>query len=782
MSVAADQIVLTGLGLSTCLGADARDTWSAVRAGRCGWGPLTVLEGTNGECHGGEAVALDPPGEGRREVRYLRRVVAEALRDAGVAPGVTYAPDRCASVLGTTLHGMRSAGEFLRGADAAVLADFLAAPVMSGALAGLPLTGPRITTCAACSSGLASVGLGMTLLAAGQADLVIVGGYDVMSEYAYAGFSSLRLIARGPVRPFSAGRDGMNIAEGYAALILERAADAARRGARPLVVVRAVAGSSDCHHLTHPHPQGEGAARAIRSALEAAHRNADAIGLVSAHATGTPGNDEAEYTSLDAVFGERLDRVPVVAFKSHLGHALGGAGAVELALTTLSLRDQVVPPTAGARAQDVEFPRLRLTSGAQRPAHLEAALSLSLGFGGANSAAVLSMPDQTVDAAHTPRTARKVLISGVGVVAPGAVGNTAFASLLAGPPAPLVRDPGSVDEASMAHLIQARRVRRMSEYVKLTLAAAAVALEDAGLNDLSAFGQRGGAILGTVHGSARYSEDYYRQIVAEGVGAANPMLFAEGVPNAAAAQLSMMLGVKGPCQTLIGSRTVGLDALWLAALRIATGQWDRAIVGAGEEYSPLVNSAYQRQGLTAGGPAAPFSGSGVRTGACAVAMLLESAESVESRGGCTRGSVLAGRSASGMGPAAAARAARSALLAIGAPDHVLCSATGCWLDRAEAAAIGSARRGRGPAVISTPGGYLGETFSAGPLAGIAGVLLRGALPAMATVDGSNAITASDGSHAPDRFGALCTDWWGSASAVCIGIAAPRRERARDSLA
>src|SRR5262249_39793738 len=152
----------------------------------------------------------------------------------------------------------------------------------------------------------------------------IVGGYDVMSEYAYAGFSSLRLIAPGPVRPFSAGREGMNISEGYAALILERDSDAARRGGRPLAVVRAVAGSSDCHHLTHPHPQGQGAACAVRSALDAAYLRADEIGLVSAHATGTPGNDEAEYASLDAVFGDRLDRVPVVAFKSHLGHTLGG--------------------------------------------------------------------------------------------------------------------------------------------------------------------------------------------------------------------------------------------------------------------------------------------------------------------------------------------------------------------------------------------------------------------------------------------------------------------------
>ena len=131
----------------------------------------------------------------------------------------------------------------------------------------------------------------------------------------------------------------------------------------------------------------------------------------------------------------------------------------------------------------------------------------------------------------------------------------------------------------------------MSDYVKLTLAAAALACRDAGIEDMPAFAEDCAAVLGSTHGSSNYSCAYYSQIVKEGIGAANPMLFAEAVPNAGAAQLSLMLALKGACQTVIGTRTAGLDAIALAAARIRSGAWDRAIVGAGEEFCEIGESS-----------------------------------------------------------------------------------------------------------------------------------------------------------------------------------------------
>ena len=436
---------------------------------------------------------------------------------------------------------MRAGGAFFRSGNFAHLQHFLAATVLREATAGLPIAGDRVTTCSACSSSLGSVALAATLLESGELDLVIAGGYDAVSEYAYGGFHALRLVADGPPRPFARDRRGMKLGEGYAVLVLERAAGC------PRPILATVAGwgeSADAHHLTQPHPSGRGAAAAVTAALARADVQPADIDLVAAHATATPDNDAGEAAALAAVFGDDMPRVPVVAFKSHLGHTLGAAGAVELILSVLALRDGVVPPTA--HTVDVEFPNLQLNVGDPKPAPLRHTLNTSLGFGGANTAVVLSNNAGSEVRRRAGSVApRDVFITGVGVLL-------------------------SPIEADLSPLLNARRTRRVNDYVKLTLAATALALRDAGLTELPA---SAAVLLGTCHGSSSYATDYYRGLVDGGFVAANPMLFAEGVPNAAAAHVSLTHGLTGACQTLIGSATAGLDAVRLAALRIANGDW-----------------------------------------------------------------------------------------------------------------------------------------------------------------------------------------------------------------
>src|SRR5690606_34977483 len=160
-------------------------------------------------------------------------------------------------------HGMRAGGRFLRTGDPTPLSDFLAGDVLQRAVGDRPLEGDALTTCSACSSSLGAVALAVTLLETGQLDLVVAGGYDTVSEYAYGGFNSLRLVAEGPLRPFAKNRQGMKLGEGYGLVVLERADAAARRGAKPLAQVLGFGESADAHHLTQPHPQGEGAAAAM---------------------------------------------------------------------------------------------------------------------------------------------------------------------------------------------------------------------------------------------------------------------------------------------------------------------------------------------------------------------------------------------------------------------------------------------------------------------------------------------------------------------------------------
>ncbi len=781
MPDAGEHIVINGAGLACGLGLSREQTWQAILRGECALRPLTVIESTlPSGADGGEALPLpaDFVPELPREARYLRWTIADAIRDAGLGDSFAAYAERCALVLGTTLHGMRAAGRFVRSGDYAALRDFLAGDTLRLAVDGLGLGGRTVSLCSACSSSLAAVAMAATLLQTGEADLVIAGGYDAIGEYVYGGFNSLRLIAAGPVRPFARDRQGMKLAEGFGIVILERQADASRRGANPLATILGSAETSDAHHLTQPHPQGEGAARAMNAAITAAGLTPADIDLVAAHATGTRDNDAGEYAALSRVFGERLKDVPVVGFKSHLGHTLGGAGAVELICSAMALRDQTVPACVNVTAGDVEFPGLYLATGTPRHATLKATLNTSLGFGGSNACMILG--NASAAATTAPRTkqcdrldaAHDVLITGIGIVLPGITGNDAFLKRLTASDDQVEsawrRDAGAVPEAQLEGLLNARRVRRMSDYVKLTLAAATLALRDAGVADDPAFAESCAAVLGTMHGSSNFSVDYYRQIVKEGLIAANPIYFAEGVPNAGAAQLSLMLSIKGPCQAVIGTRTAGLDALSLATSKIRSGLWDRAIVGGGEEHCAVVTEAHRRCGQAAVEGSAPFGAeSGFVCGAGAVIFLVESRRSLEQRGGRARGRVTATAATYGS-RAHGARSIGRVLTALGDPANILSSACGTWIDRAEANAI---NRSKGARRVSCVYGHIAETYSASPLAAIAAVLLRRALPRLAGGGwpDSGDVRAADGTETIDAFAALCTDFTGAASGVGVKI-------------
>ncbi len=772
------EIAITGVGLVSCLGLDADDAWSAVNERRDAMRPFTLCEcALPPDRTGGEAPEPPPatlPGE-VRETRLLRHAIDSAMARAGFGRDRAPAPERTAVILGTTLHGVRRAGEYLRTQDRSRLGTFLAAPVVLHAINGLAIRGPVLSNCSACSSGLGSVALAVTLLEAGLADAVIAGGYDPVCEYAVGGFGSLRLLARGALRPFCTGRDGMKLSEAYAALVLERADHARARSARPLGYVRGFGESSDAHHLTQPHPEGVGAARAIAAALERAGLPPTDIGLIAAHATGTPNNDASEFAALRAVFGRGLASAPTIAFKSHLGHSLGAAGAAELILSLHALHHQVVPPTANVAPGNVEFPDLLLNTGGPRPARIKNTLNLSLGFGGANTCVVLTRdPDYTAPPApgRPAESRRDVFITGVGLVLPGIVGNEALLARLSDD-RPVTADTGAVPEDQFAHLVSTRRVRRLSDYVKVTLAAATAACRDAGIHDIPAFMSGSHGILGTMACSTSFCESYYRDIVERGIDAANPMLFAEGVPNAAAAHLSMALGITGSCQSIIGSRTAGLDALGLAWARIASGTWQRAVVSAGEEYHPIVNEQLRACRLHASPPGEPFgAATGAALGAGAAAIILESAESVEVRGARAIATVrrwAATSPAAGLSEDARIAAVTDAWRSIGAPYCALSSANGSWLDAVEAEGI--ARASDHPTSISTPVGHIAETLSVTPLAGLVALALGKALPRLRSRSPRlpRTLHACFEPESVSEAGILCTDPTGLASAVAISL-------------
>jgi 3-oxoacyl-[acyl-carrier-protein] synthase II len=370
--------------------------------------------------------------------------------------------------------------------------------------------------------------------------------------------------------------------------------------------------------------------RAARNALRRAGLEPSDLDAVFAHATATPDNDGAESAALRALFGPDLRRLAVTALKSRFGHCLGGAGAVELAVAIDALRRGSIPATHGVEAADLEFADVPLTiagPGAIRP---RASLSMSLGFGGANAAVILGPPDRPPPARPPIRRdpLRAVHITGMGTIVPGAIGLEALARLRAqgrkidgSPPPPL-------DESLLEpHLAAARRTRRMALYSRLTLAATSMALAQAGLTSPDDRAETA-AILGATHGALGYCCDYYRRIVREGMAGANPMLFAEGVPNVAAAHLTMTFGLKSGGWTILGSRTAALEAVALAFDRIAGGLAERIIVGAAEERVDELDAVYRAMD--------PWS---LPAGYGAASIVLESEGSMARRGAASLGIV-----------------------------------------------------------------------------------------------------------------------------------------------
>lgn len=271
----------------------------------------------------------------------------------------------------------------------------LAAPVTDGRAGiaaevarrtGLPV--PPRTYTAACVAASTAVTDAATMITLGRADRVLVAAGYLVDANIFATFDAGRALARdGRMRPFSAGRQGMVLGDGVAAVVLESAAAARGRGVEPKATLPGWGRSGDGYHVCQPRPDGTGLAKAIRTALDRAGVAAAQVGYVNANGTGTPLNDAAEATALRAVFGA----VPVSSTKSVHGHALEGSGLVELAVTVQALRSGRLPVNAGFVEPDPAC-ALDLVLGEPRPASPRYALSVNVAFGGANTALLVGAP------------------------------------------------------------------------------------------------------------------------------------------------------------------------------------------------------------------------------------------------------------------------------------------------------------------------------------------------------------------------------------------------------
>jgi 3-oxoacyl-[acyl-carrier-protein] synthase II len=256
------------------------------------------------------------------------------------------------------------------------------------------------TDVSACASSTESIANAYDHLQAGYADIIVAGGSEsCIHGITLASFSSMQALSRrndDPAtasRPYDVTRDGFVMGEGAAALVLETEEHALARGAHIYAEIAGGAVTSDSYHITAPDPEGWGAARAVRAALDQAGAAVDDVTHINAHATSTPVGDIAEYKALLAVFGERVHDIPVSATKAATGHLLGGTGALEAIFTILAVKNRLAPPTINLTEKDPEIP---LSVGIDAQVLGEGpqlAISNSFGFGGHNSVVAIRSYD-----------------------------------------------------------------------------------------------------------------------------------------------------------------------------------------------------------------------------------------------------------------------------------------------------------------------------------------------------------------------------------------------------
>jgi 3-oxoacyl-[acyl-carrier-protein] synthase II len=408
------RVVITGLGAVTALGP-VKTLWDSLKAGRSGIRHIETIPIDHVPVQiGGEVRDFDPTKyierkEARRMGRASHFAVAGAkmaLDDAGLTTEkIEEEGERVGVVIGSSLgaHEMAEQSTFKYKTSGYIKPNPLS---LINSLPNMPAhyvsrffraLGPLNAPSTACAAGTQSVGEASELIRNGRSDMVITGGVEaVLQDYALAGFDAMQALANeyndnptAASRPFDANRSGFVFSEGCGIVIIESLAHAVKRGAKIYAEILGHASSSDAYHIAALDPEGRGAIRSMRWALEDAHVSVDDIQYINAHGTSTKANDAMETLAIKQVFGEQAYNVAVSSTKSMIGHALAGSGAIEIIACAMSLIEQVIHPTINYETPDPECDLDYVPNVARDMKGLKYILSNSFGLGGQNASIVL---------------------------------------------------------------------------------------------------------------------------------------------------------------------------------------------------------------------------------------------------------------------------------------------------------------------------------------------------------------------------------------------------------
>ena len=407
------RVVVTGLGTVSPIGNSVPEVWENAINGVSGAGPITHFDSylfkTQFAC---EVKNFDPAATmDRREMRkvdvdthYAFASAVEAINDSGIDFEKVDC-NRVGVIFGEGIGGLGALEDEMRAyslnqENGPRFSPFLLTKMISDMTAGIisikyGLKGPNYVTTSACASSTNALIDAFDQIRLGRADIMVAGGSEAaICPTAVGGFNAMHALSvrnddpKGASRPFSKSRDGFVMAEGAATLILEEYEHAVARGAKIYAEVAGTGLTADAYHITAPHPEGEGAMRVMKMALDEAGLPVESVDYINVHGTSTPAGDIAEAKAIKSLFGEHAYKLNISSTKSMTGHLLGAAGALEALLTVLALKNDIVPPTInheeGDEDPEIDY-ALNFTFNKAQKRTVNVALSNTFGFGGHNA-------------------------------------------------------------------------------------------------------------------------------------------------------------------------------------------------------------------------------------------------------------------------------------------------------------------------------------------------------------------------------------------------------------
>ena len=400
------RVVITGMGAVSPLGLSCRETFDGLLAGRSGITRISLFDPSNIACQvAGEVKDFEPVDYmdrklARRIGRYAQFSIA-ATREALAQSGLDLEQEdssRIACVVSSAIGDFPMVEDQMRvffGTGRQSISPFTVPRVSTSMAAGnialeFGLTGVSYGVSSACATGSHSLATGLMLLKLGMADVVLAGGSEsAICETFLKSYIAMRALSTSndeperSSRPFDRDRDGFVIAEGCSVLVLETLERARERGATILAELAGIGMTCDAFHITSAHPDGAGAAQAMKSALDSAGVTAEEIDYINAHGTATPVNDPIETNAIKQVFGDRAYQIPVSSTKSMSGHLIGAAGALEAMVCVKAMETGMIPPTINLDNPDPSCD-LDYVPHKARAADLNVVMSNSFAFGGQN--------------------------------------------------------------------------------------------------------------------------------------------------------------------------------------------------------------------------------------------------------------------------------------------------------------------------------------------------------------------------------------------------------------